>query len=96
MSTRELHERAMELFEASLIARNADDEGRMRDLLTEALQLECEAADSVADDYALEPTRSLLYRSAASIALQNFDTKTARRYAEAGLKGNVPVGCYQD
>lgn len=91
MSTRELHERAMELFEASLVARHAEDEGRMRGLLSEALKLECEAADSVADDHALEPTRSLLHRSAASIALQNFDTKTAKRYADAGLKGNVPA-----
>jgi hypothetical protein len=80
----------MELFEAAVVARHAEDEGRMRSLLSDALKLECEAADSVADDYALEPTRSLLHRSAASIALKNFDTKTAKRYAEAGLKGNAP------
>lgn len=80
----------MELFEASLIARHAGDEGRMKSLLSDALKLECEAADTVATDYALEPTRSLLHRSAASIALRNFDTKIARRYAEAGLKGNAP------
>lgn len=90
MSTRELHQRAMELFEASLIARHSGDEPRMRGLLRDALKLECQAADSVADDYALEPTRSLLHRSTGSMALQNFDTKTAKRYADAGLKGNVP------
>ena len=90
-STRELHERAMELFEASLVARHAEDEGRMRSLLSEALKLECEAADSVADDYSLEPTRSLLHRSAASVALQNFDTKTAMRYAVTGLQGDPPT-----
>lgn len=91
MSTRELHEEAMELFEASLIARHAEDEARMRTLLSEALKLECAAADSVADDQALEPTRSLLHRSAASMALQIFDTKTARRYVDAGLVGNPPA-----
>jgi hypothetical protein len=90
VSTRELHELAMGLFEESLIARHAQDERHLRDLLSEAIKLECAAADSVADDLALEPTRSLLHRSAASMALQNFDTKTARRYVDAGLKGNVP------
>ena len=63
----------------------------MRGLLSEALKLECEAADTVADHLALEPTRSLLHGSAASIALQKFDTKTAKQYAEAGLKGNAPA-----
>ena len=81
----------MGLFEASLIARRAGDETRMRGLLTEALKLECAAADSVADDHTLEPTRSLLHRSAASIALQNFDTKTAIRYVNTGLEGDPPA-----
>jgi hypothetical protein len=91
VTTRELHEQAMGLFEASLIARRAGDETRMRGLLAKALKLECAAADSVADDHALEPTRSLLHRSAASIALQNFDTKTARRYVNTGLEGDPPA-----
>ena len=90
-TTRELHERAMELFEASLLARHAEDEGRMSRFLAQALKLECEAADTVADDYALEPTRSLLHRSAAAMALSNFDTKTARRYVEAAFEGKPPA-----
>ena len=90
-TTRELHERAMELFEASLLARHAEDEGRMNRFLAQALKLECEAADTVADDYALEPTRSLLHRSAAAMALSSFDTKTARRYVEAAFEGKPPV-----
>jgi len=90
-STRELHERAMELFEASLLARHAEDEGRMNRFLAQALKLECEAADTVADDYALEPTRSLLHRSAAAMALSSFDTKTARRYVKAAFEGKPPT-----
>ena len=90
-TTRELHERAMELFEASLLARHADDAGRMNRFLAQALKLECEAADTVADDYALEPTRSLLHRSAAAMALSSFDTKTARRYVEAAFEGKPPT-----
>jgi hypothetical protein len=90
-NTRELHERAMELFEASLLARHAEDEGRMNRFLAQALKLECEAADTVADDYALEPTRFLLHRSAAAMALSSFDTKTARRYVEAAFEGKPPA-----
>jgi hypothetical protein len=90
-STRDLHERAMELFEASLLARHANDEGRMNYFLAQALKLESQAADTVADDYALEPTRSLLHRSAAAMALSRFDTKTARRYVDAALEGKPPA-----
>jgi hypothetical protein len=90
-TTRELHERAMELFEASLLARRAEDEDRMNRFLAQALKLECEAADTVADDYALEPTRSQLHRSAAAMALSSFDTKTARRYVEAAFEGKPPA-----
>jgi hypothetical protein len=38
----------------------------------------------------LEPTRSVLHRSAASIALRLGDVATATRYTEAGLRGNPP------
>jgi hypothetical protein len=81
----------MEFFEASLLARHAEDEGRMNRFLAQALKLECEAADTVADDYALEPTRSLLHRSAAAMALSSFDTKTAMRYVEAAFEGKPPA-----
>ena len=63
----------------------------MNRFLAQALKLECEAADTVADDYALEPTRSVLHRSAAAMALSSFDTKTARRYVEAAFEGNPPA-----
>jgi len=75
----------------SLLARRAEDEGRMNRFLAQALKLECEAADTVADDYALEPTRSVLHRSAAAMALSSFDTKTARRYVEAAFEGKPPA-----
>jgi hypothetical protein len=89
-TTKDLHRRAMEMFESALVARHGEDESVVVKFLSEALKFESAAADSVADDHSLEPTRSVLHRSAASIALQMFDTNTARRYAEAGLKGNPP------
>jgi hypothetical protein len=89
-TTKELHRRAMEMFESALAARRDDNETLVLKLLAEALKFETAAADSVADDYLLEPTRSVLHRSAASIALQMFDTNTAGRYVEKGLKGEPP------
>jgi hypothetical protein len=80
----------MESFEASLVARQAGDEALVLKLLAEALRFESAAADNVADDTSLEPTRSVLHRSAASIALQLFDTKTAKRYVDEGLQGKPP------
>jgi hypothetical protein len=89
-TTKELHRRAMEVFESALLARRDDDETLLLKLLTEALKFESAAADSVAEDHSLEPTRSVLHRSAASIAFQLFDTNTAMRYVERGLDGEPP------
>src|SRR4051812_8261604 len=89
-STKELHDRAMSLYEASLLARRSGDEHRMTSLLTQALQAEGAAADSVAGNLSFEPTRSVLHRSAASLALQLGEFGTATRYAKEGLNGRVP------
>jgi hypothetical protein len=62
----------------------------MTDLLAQALQMEAAAADSVAGDLSLEPTRSVLHRSAASLALQLGEFGTAKGYVEAGLSGDAP------
>ena len=88
--TRELHDSAMDLFELGLLTARAGNLDRSRRLLNEALEKEAQAADSVAGDYTLEPTRSILCRSAASIALRIGDLKRARRYIDAGLSGNSP------
>lgn len=95
-NTRELHDQAMELFDASLLARRMGDEPRTMRLLAEALQAESAAADSVAENLSLEPTRSVLHRSAASIALQLRDIETAKRYAKAGLEIATPSEIRQE
>jgi hypothetical protein len=88
--TRELHDSAMELFERGLLAARARDLTRSRRFFNEALASEAAAADYVAKDLGLEPTRSILHRSAASIALKIGNTQQATRYVKAGLAGNVP------
>lgn len=90
--TRELHDSAMDLFELGMLTARAGNLEKSRRLFSQALEKEAEAADSVATDYSLEPTRSILCRSAASIALRIGDVKKAKRYVEAGLAGNPPEG----
>ena len=50
---RDLHHRAMELFESALLARRGGEESRTRRLLSEALQLESSAAEALAEDYSV-------------------------------------------
>jgi IrrE N-terminal-like domain len=89
-NTRELHDRAMDLFEVALLTARAGDSNLSRRLFNEALDKEAAAADSVAADYELEPTRSILHRSAAALALRIGDVEKAKKYVEIGLGGNAP------
>lgn len=58
-------------------------------LFRQALGLERQAAGLV--EVGIEPTRSILYRSAASLAFNCGDYQEARRLAQAGLDGNPPA-----
>jgi hypothetical protein len=57
-------------------------------MLNEALALEKEAAYSLVNDYDCEPTRSVLFRSAAAIALNAANYDDAVILATQGLSGN--------
>ena len=79
----------MELLdEAFMSARTAL---RITGLLKRALNLERAAADSVASQVDLEPTRSVLHRSAANLALRVGDHATALLYVGIGLQGHPPT-----
>jgi hypothetical protein len=75
----------MDLFELGLLNARAGKTDEGRRLLEEALEHESAAADSVSTEHALEPTRSILHRSAASIALRIGNVGKAKRYVELGL-----------
>ena len=66
----ELHQRAMEFVDRSLLARAGGDGPRAAELLGEAYETESRAALAVVDEGEVEPTRSVLLRSAASLALE--------------------------
>lgn len=63
-----LHEREMETADLADSERRATGEERDRELFRQALQFET-AADARLVSASLEPTRSILFRSAASLAL---------------------------
>lgn len=87
--TRSWHDKAMDLFELGLLAAREGNLEDSRRLFARALDEEVKAADSVRHD--LEPTRSILHQSAASIALRIGDVRRAMKYVDAGLAGRVPT-----
>lgn len=85
-----LHRKAMEKVDMADVARR---QGKVDDatlLLREALHLERSAASMLLFTVDVEPTRSVLYRSAASIAMRCDDFKEAERLIAQGLSGHPP------
>jgi hypothetical protein len=97
MSTvRDLHDQAMHLAQDALLARQAGDVTQAENLARQALPLELQAAARVAKEPASEPTRSILYLSAASLAYQCNDFATAQRLVAEGLSGYPPPRVEQE
>jgi hypothetical protein len=97
MSTvRELHDRAAELAQQALIARQKGERERAEKLAREAYGYEAQAAELVPDDSASEPTRSILYLSAASLAYQCKEFQAAQRFVAKGLSGYPPPKVEQE
>ena len=82
-----LHEAAMELAHQAFSKR---DEPGSRDLFQSAMEKVRRAADLWAETSGLEPTRSILYRSAASLAWNCQDYPEVQRLATEGLAGDPP------
>lgn len=82
-----LHRRAMELADEGDAARRAGDEKSARASLASALELERQAASMAAQ----EPSRSVLLRSAASLALELGEHRDAERLVATALAGDPPA-----
>ena len=65
-----LHHEAMELVDRAFLARQCGDRDQMTALTKAALAKERAAADLVANEWDFEPTRSVLHRSAALLAIE--------------------------
>lgn len=86
----ELHIRAMDYADKALSSRLAGKKDEARELLRAAFEHERLAADEVAAMLEFEPTRSILHRSAATLAMEWGDTATAERLIHRALAGDPP------
>src|SRR5439155_17467735 len=85
-----LHRRAMELAdEASAALREGNRDAFTRFTQT-AYESEASAARLLEDSVELEPTRSVLYRSAASFALELGEQRQAEQLISTALAGDPP------
>src|SRR5437867_827783 len=85
-SLNELHQQAMELAEEAFVARRREDLATARSLAYRAYLLEKQAAEQSQT----EPTRSVLHRSAATLALDCGEYREAERLVAAALAGSPP------
>ncbi|HKI30612.1 MAG TPA: hypothetical protein VKA46_01875 [Gemmataceae bacterium] len=88
---KDLHHEAMRFVdEAGDLRRKGDAEGS-DERLRRAFDLERQAAELSASDLTLEPTRSVLHRSAATLAWQCGEYREAERLITTALSGNPPA-----
>lgn len=86
----ELHEQAMQLADEAFLLKVQKQDDKAVSLLLEAANLEMEAANALDNSPASEPSRSILFRSAASLAYDAADYKFADRLIAFGLTGFPP------
>lgn len=86
----EIHREAMRFVDHALRLRREGDQHGAREQFRKALDYESRAAAMTAQDLSLEPTRSVLHRSAASLALECGELRAAERLIITGLAGNPP------
>ncbi|RKZ92613.1 MAG: hypothetical protein DRR19_03745 [Candidatus Parabeggiatoa sp. nov. 1] len=87
----ELHSKAMEIAQSAFVARIQGELDKVKQLSLKAYEYEREAAMRLLNDYDIEPTRSVLFRSAASLALNFEDYREAEKMIALGLLGNPPA-----
>jgi hypothetical protein len=87
---RTLHRQSMELADEATILRRTGDEVGARVLFHRAFELERSAAEFYAPKHDAEPTRSVLLRSAATLALDAGDASAAEKLIATALTGNPP------
>ena len=91
MSTvRELHSKSVELAHLALVARQIGETAKAVELAKHAYELESQAANLVPDGRSSEPTRSILFRSAASLAFQCREYDSSLRLIAQALTGYPP------
>jgi hypothetical protein len=85
-----LHQQAMDFAEAAAVARLRGTPEQAAQLTRQAFEQETQAVALIANTVDAEPTRSVLYRSAASLAIECGELRTAERLIATALSGNPP------
>ena len=88
--TQELHNCAMDRAEEAALFRMRHDTVNFERATKSTLEMEMKAAAIVVPYFDYEPTRSILHRSAAALALDLHDWKTAERLVCTALAGYPP------
>ena len=91
MNVRDTHRAAMRYAEQAKLASQGASSADAAHLIRRAFELEREAAQLLLQSFDAEPTRSVLYRSAATLALECGELAEAKRLAYQGLAGNPPL-----
>ncbi len=86
----DLHEKAMEFCDEAFFAKRNGDLDAFAKFSRQALDIETEAANLLKDNFEAEPSRSILYRSAASMAIDCKEYRQAEKLISMALVGNPP------
>jgi hypothetical protein len=86
----EKHTNAMDLAEAAMVAKLRGDLEQASLLTRQAFENELAAAELIVNQLDAEPTRSILHRSAATLAIDCGELKIAERLIATALSGNPP------
>lgn len=86
----QLHQQAMDLAEMAEVAKLRGDLINSQELFRQAFAKETEAASLLVNNVEVEPARSILHRSAASLAIDCGEINTAERLIAIALSGNPP------
>jgi hypothetical protein len=87
----EKHTAAMNLAEAAFLAKLKGDSEQALLLTRQAFESEQAAAALIANQLDAEPTRSVLHRSAATLAVNCGELQAAERLIATALSGNPPT-----
>jgi len=86
-----LHEQAMDLAEEVYIAQRKKDTKTAEKWAKKSFELEKKAAMLLVNDYNMEPTRSVLFKGAASLAINAKLYREAEQMIGFALSGNPPI-----
>ncbi len=89
-AVQEQHQKAMEFCDRALEARCRGNQRDAKSLLSKAFEHERKAAAAVEKATNLEPTRAVLHRSAAALAIECGEYRAAEKLIATALLGNPP------